>query len=573
MTQDSLVITWDDLRPDEVTDFDDPYADLTPRQLLDLSELSRIKWGPEELRQPDDVAKAEQLRQNLSEAGLDVDWLLSQIERVANHYTQQAMDTSPTLEGQLVKLVGYVLPLEHNAAQQVSRFLLVPYIGACVHVPPPLPNQIIYVEPPAAIDDPGLFAKVWLEGTIRQQASEHSFFRVDGEQHVEVSYAMEDGAIAPFHLQLADQPNGFLAQFHSAFWSRIQAGLDAELPPDHSWWQRLQIRTSTIFTQTMTDIGLRRSWAALSLGLVIAFGYGVLHTLGPGHGKAVIVSYFVGEGGSLRRGITMGVRIAVFHVISAIVVVVVADVLLRQTIGSSPANYRIVRLVSYASIALIGGLMLRQAMRSLPTSPSQLSTVRLRSRQSHPLSTVRLRSRQSHLPSTIHHQPLTINVQQANSLLYPRLTEHVLATGDRPSINRTTAQGVINPPRSTNPQHTTGFCNCFTCGTAPSGGWLSLAVGAVPCSGALLVLLYGLANDLLWPSVLMAIAISCGMAVTLSLIGMMTIWGRNMSDRRINPDSRRHQRVAYVARIVGASAVFFIGLFLFGFTLASGLIA
>ena len=48
--------------------------------------------------------------------------------------------------------------------------------------------------------------------------------------------------------------------------------------------------------------------------------------------------------------------------------------------------------------------------------------------------------------------------------------------------------------------------------TKGAGTWLALAVGVVPCTGALLVLLFGVANDLLFPAILMVAAISAGMA-------------------------------------------------------------
>jgi hypothetical protein len=50
------------------------------------------------------------------------------------------------LDGQYVKLPGYIVPLESDAGGMLDEFLLVPYFGACIHVPPPPPNQIVYVK-------------------------------------------------------------------------------------------------------------------------------------------------------------------------------------------------------------------------------------------------------------------------------------------------------------------------------------------------------------------------------------------------------------------------------------------
>src|ERR1700753_530526 len=61
--------------------------------------------------------------------------------------TSSAPSTSPVrqLQGKRVSIPGFMVPLEDDA-QEVTEFLLVPYAGACIHVPPPPPNQMVYVQ-------------------------------------------------------------------------------------------------------------------------------------------------------------------------------------------------------------------------------------------------------------------------------------------------------------------------------------------------------------------------------------------------------------------------------------------
>jgi uncharacterized protein len=70
------------------------------------------------------------------------------------------------LSGQVVRIAGYVVPLD-DASQEDAEFLLVPYYGACVHTPPPPPNQMVLVEMEGRrkvrLD---LFEAIWLEGTL-----------------------------------------------------------------------------------------------------------------------------------------------------------------------------------------------------------------------------------------------------------------------------------------------------------------------------------------------------------------------------------------------------------------------
>lgn len=68
--------------------------------------------------------------------------------------------------GQVVKVPGFMLPLE-DWAEEASEFLLVPYVGACVHTPPPPPNQLVYVEMEGAESVPVSFwDPVWIHGTL-----------------------------------------------------------------------------------------------------------------------------------------------------------------------------------------------------------------------------------------------------------------------------------------------------------------------------------------------------------------------------------------------------------------------
>jgi uncharacterized protein len=70
-----------------------------------------------------------------------------------------------SLDGKRVQIGGYVVPLDFDATR-VKEFLLVPFVGACIHVPPPPPNQIVYVKTEAGIDVRGTFEPVWVTGTL-----------------------------------------------------------------------------------------------------------------------------------------------------------------------------------------------------------------------------------------------------------------------------------------------------------------------------------------------------------------------------------------------------------------------
>lgn len=93
-----------------------------------------------------------------------IDWrLLGQLDYVSGVPT----DTLRKLDGKKIRIPGFIVPLD-DADEQGAEFLLVPYYGACVHTPPPPPNQMAFV---SMVDGKhvklALFDAIWMEGTLR----------------------------------------------------------------------------------------------------------------------------------------------------------------------------------------------------------------------------------------------------------------------------------------------------------------------------------------------------------------------------------------------------------------------
>lgn len=72
----------------------------------------------------------------------------------------------PSLEGRKIRIAGFVVPIEESG-RAVSEFLLVPYFGACIHVPPPPANQIIHVIAAKPIKNLQVMSAVWVAGEIK----------------------------------------------------------------------------------------------------------------------------------------------------------------------------------------------------------------------------------------------------------------------------------------------------------------------------------------------------------------------------------------------------------------------
>ncbi|KAF2389851.1 MULTISPECIES: DUF3299 domain-containing protein [Pseudomonas] len=76
-----------------------------------------------------------------------------------------------SLDGQNIRLPGYIVPLEVSEEGRTTEFLLVPYFGACIHVPPPPSNQIVHVKSEVGVKLDELYQPYWIEGSLQVKAS------------------------------------------------------------------------------------------------------------------------------------------------------------------------------------------------------------------------------------------------------------------------------------------------------------------------------------------------------------------------------------------------------------------
>lgn len=78
-----------------------------------------------------------------------------------------SFETVDALDGIRIRLPGYSVPFDYGTDIEITEFLLVPYFGACLHAPPPPPNQTVYVTTAKPIKLVDLAQAVWVEGVLR----------------------------------------------------------------------------------------------------------------------------------------------------------------------------------------------------------------------------------------------------------------------------------------------------------------------------------------------------------------------------------------------------------------------
>ena len=96
------------------------------------------------------------------------------------------------LDGQRVRLPGYIVPLDMTERGRVIEFLLVPYYGACIHVPPPPSNQIVHAVSELGVAIQELWQPFWIEGTMHTESISSELAEAGYRMKAEKIYAYEE---------------------------------------------------------------------------------------------------------------------------------------------------------------------------------------------------------------------------------------------------------------------------------------------------------------------------------------------------------------------------------------------
>tara|TARA_R110002072_G_scaffold16147_1_gene63588 strand:+ start:4326 stop:4922 length:597 start_codon:yes stop_codon:yes gene_type:complete len=137
------------------------WPDLIPEDVLEI-----LMNPPAYISETEDGSVEDQIDSNIKNA----------IATASDDPYQQAListEVRPEMNGLMIRLPGFVVPLEFNEDQVITQFFLVPYFGACLHMPPPPPNQIVLVDAPRGLTVEELSTPLWISGKLSAQVTEN----------------------------------------------------------------------------------------------------------------------------------------------------------------------------------------------------------------------------------------------------------------------------------------------------------------------------------------------------------------------------------------------------------------
>ncbi len=302
----------------------------------------------------------------------------------------------------------------------------------------------------------------------------------------------------------------------------------------------------------------------------LSFAYGVFHAAGPGHGKAVMASYLFANERALRRGLVLSLLAALLQGLVAILLVGVLALVLHATAQRMKDAASLVESLSYAGIAALGAWLVWQKggafVRTLraPSFPA-LSASDLSASDPH-----------RHKPSAASQPHAGHGPGCAHGHGHD---DHGHGHHDHPSPQRLAGLGHHPSPDGHHHDHGAGTPHVHgpDCGHyhAPDPATLGegfswreailtvVAAGSRPCSGAILVLVFSLAQGLFAAGVAATIAMALGTAITTGALACLAVLAKNLTVRLSSPGSRRGVLVVRGLETLAALLVLGAGLSLF----------
>ena len=296
------------------------------------------------------------------------------------------------------------------------------------------------------------------------------------------------------------------------------SGLVGWLMAEQSWLTHL----------IAADVHALHGKPSASFGLVgLGLAYGVVHAAGPGHGKAVLASYMLANERSLRRGTVMSLLAALLQALIAIGLVGAAGFVFRATASEMNHAADWIVLASYCSVAAIGVWLVWRKGGALIAALGQR------------------RDRRRALASA---------------------PDYAGIPWTRPALSLSAAAYRAGPPGGA-AWLADGCGHAHAPDPATLNGPFSwrdaagtvIAAGARPCSGAILVLVFAMAQGLFAAGVAAALAIALGTAATTAALASMAVFAKSAAMRLAGGDNSRLALVARGFEFAAALAVLAFG--------------
>lgn len=320
------------------------------------------------------------------------------------------------------------------------------------------------------------------------------------------------------------------------------APMSGPLGPVFAWIAAWQSSFYRLLTDSIAE--MKASGAAPWLLIGLSFGYGVFHAVGPGHGKAVISSYMMANEATARRALGLSFAASAVQATTAVVLVLVGALVLNLSSIALSRSVETIEVVAYALVTALGAVLVwRKVVLPLARRRSSLRPA---------VASAGAGTGPDHAPGDRHHHRHHEGGHH----------QHVHQHDHHHDHGHDEACGCGHV-------HALDPAVVAQAGTFREMAAAVLSIGLRPCTGAVIVLVFAIAQGLPAAGILSAYAMGLGTAVTVSVLALAAVGAKGLAIRLSGPESLLAARIHTGIEAVAALMVLLLGALLLGAALSA----
>lgn len=251
--------------------------------------------------------------------------------------------------------------------------------------------------------------------------------------------------------------------------------------------------------------------------ITVSFLYGVIHALGPGHGKLVVTTYLATHPAKINTSLIVTIASAILQGLTAIALVTTLRFLLNDSTESVNVQSHLLHSASSILIIILGMLTIYRSIHKKPSIKKRKPKI------------IHI----THLPSHPDHK--------------------------KPSLFSTIN---ITPPKKTSPKCT--HCHIASAQSINNANNLTdyiaiiISIGIRPCSGSILILTFSHFINTYWAGIISSLIMSLGTAITTSCIALLTITGKKITTHH-SGNKKTNSHLGKILQLIGGLILIMLG--------------
>ncbi len=288
------------------------------------------------------------------------------------------------------------------------------------------------------------------------------------------------------------------------------------LPQWWLWGQRWQMALSLHISELLT-LASQQPFIATVYTFLVSLSYGLLHAVGPGHGKVIMASYLSTHPTQLRLSLKLSLAAAMLQAVVAIILVSTLLMVMESSLARLNMQAQTLIKLSYLAMILLGLALAYKSIRQYRIAQKKLSFVKVG-------------------------PPLSLQQFKANAVPYCS------------SFNTNSSKCACGH------SHVAGSVELSKAASYQDYLAIVMSIGIRPCSGALMALIFAKSLNLYWLGLISALSMGLGTAIAIGLLAWLSLSSSALARRYLAISESQYRLFRLIAKLLAATLISVVGL-------------